>query len=138
MPQFKTIEDARAYRYGSWTAGGVRGNAYKEGFCAEEVWLGDRASSHYQCSKKAQEGKLYCKIHDPEAKAAKRKAESDRRDTEYSALRAARAKAERIAAAEKAVLEHAIASATVGIVTQGLVEAVESLKEARNASDQAN
>lgn len=72
----KTIEEARAYRYGKW-GGNERGTPYKEGFCAEGVWTNERWSREYQCERKATKG-LFCGQHDPEAKERRRKASDER------------------------------------------------------------
>lgn len=57
----QTLEAAKEKRYGRW-AGNKRGDPYKEGKCAYEVW--DHVSR--QCSRKKGHGVngLYCKQHE--------------------------------------------------------------------------
>lgn len=61
----KTIEEARARRYGAWS-GNPDGHAYDESQCAEEVSSHDgRMTNYYQCQRKPGHGPggLYCKAH---------------------------------------------------------------------------
>lgn len=57
----KTIEEARKYKYHQW-AGNPKGQPYKDGCCAYEVWSNIFS---YQCSRKNGHGPngLYCKQH---------------------------------------------------------------------------
>lgn len=54
----KTIEEARATRYGTW-GGNPRGNGYNPARCAYEIW------PPHQCPRKPGHGpgSLYCKAH---------------------------------------------------------------------------
>ena len=61
----KTIEEARAHRYGVW-GGDPKGCAYEEGNCAESV-RNDMGPGAHQCARKATKG-LFCGQHSPEAK----------------------------------------------------------------------
>lgn len=64
IEDFLTLEEAKKYKYNKW-GGNPKGNDYKEGQCACEIWSGGRGSLPYQCSKKNGFGinKLYCKQH---------------------------------------------------------------------------
>ena len=55
----QTLADARKYRYGKW-AGNPKGNAFREGDCACEVF--PPRGIHYQCTKRATQG-LFCGTH---------------------------------------------------------------------------
>ena len=59
-----TIEEARKYRYGI-RASFPNGAAYREGFCAHDVWAPGNWPIETQCSRRAKTGpgKLYCTIH---------------------------------------------------------------------------
>jgi len=61
MYEPKTLEEAKAKRYGTW-AGSPDGNAYDPDQCAYEVYS---AWGFYQCSRKNGHGinGLYCKQH---------------------------------------------------------------------------
>lgn len=64
MHEPKTIEEARAKRYGVWA--GSAGEPYDESRCAEEVSDNDSRFPHfYQCSRRPGHGLagLYCKAH---------------------------------------------------------------------------
>lgn len=71
---FKTIEEARAHRYGCW-GGNPRGRPYAEGRCAESVSKGFALFG--QCERKNGYGPsgLFCKQHDPDARKAKQEAQ---------------------------------------------------------------
>lgn len=64
MSSIKTLEEAKAYLYGSW-AGNPKGSAFDPSCCAEAVWTGGRGSLEHQCRAKPGHGpdKLYCKAH---------------------------------------------------------------------------
>lgn len=67
MQQFpKTIDEARAYRYGRWSER-PRGTGYKEGFCAYELPQDPRKGRwlKLQCSRPLGHGPdaLYCRQH---------------------------------------------------------------------------
>ncbi len=57
----KTRKEAEKYRYGTW-AGNPKGNKYRAGKCAYEVWADFIA---HQCSRNWGHGPdgLYCKQH---------------------------------------------------------------------------
>ena len=57
----KTIEEARANRYGAW-AGNPKGHSFEEGRCAAEVAGGGFGMILFQCARKAKYG-IYCGIH---------------------------------------------------------------------------
>lgn len=81
MKEF-TLAEARQVRYGVW-AGLPGGQPYQEGRCAEQVCDTGGCGFHFhQCNRKVPEGTLYCKQHDPERIAAKRKAREAKWDAE--------------------------------------------------------
>ncbi len=54
--------------------------------CSAKVWEDSRWPSSHQCSRKAvveREGKRYCKVHDPEYIAAKRKEHTERWERDW-------------------------------------------------------
>lgn len=57
----KTLDEAKQHKYRRW-AGNSKGNSYREGYCAYEVFSTIPSS---QCSRKAKAGPggLYCKQH---------------------------------------------------------------------------
>jgi hypothetical protein len=69
-------------KYGAW-AGFPKGHPPNYVMCCEEVSTNERWPKRYQCSKKRGHGPdgAYCKLHDPAAVEARRKA-SDARSTE--------------------------------------------------------
>jgi hypothetical protein len=60
----QTLEEAKAYRYHQW-AGNPKGNSYREGHCAYEVYEGGRGATFHQCDNSNGHGpsELYCKTH---------------------------------------------------------------------------
>lgn len=99
----KTLEEARGRRYGARSAFGEKGVPYREGGCVEEVWE-SRGFHQYQCTRKAQPGTLFCKTHDPECIAAKRTAQRVKFEAAWEADKNKRKQAERLRAAEQAIL----------------------------------
>ncbi len=68
--KFKTIEEARAFRYNRW-AGNPKGNDYLDGYCAEQVHEQGRGGMFYQCQRKVKAPALYCGQHKPGAAEAR-------------------------------------------------------------------
>ena len=64
ITKIETIEEAREYRYGTWS-GNPNGRTYKEGYCAYEIWESGPWIMSCQCSRKNGYGPdgLYCKQH---------------------------------------------------------------------------
>lgn len=60
----KTLEEARKHRYAT-KASNPKGNEYREGDCAYEVWESGRGVYSHQCRNKNGYGAedLYCKQH---------------------------------------------------------------------------
>ena len=122
MREVTTKEQAQAQTYGpSYSAA-----PYDSTRCVASVW--DDWSNH-QCHRKPGHGPagLYCKQHDPAAKAAR----DAKRDAAWDAERKAMEARERLRLAERAVIDAAVAATRQAGTWDAVADAVLAMEQAK-------